>query len=164
MAAPPMRDDDDGVLPEWLNLVPTANDVPGSTGVTVDGEACRTRRGLLAEWARALDFPGYFGHNWDAFADCLTDRAWPEVADPDHPTELLGPLSVAVRHGERLLVDERPDQLTTFLVVLDDVATGRTLLQPGPHWSPDEPRLLLTLLLPAGAAGELSHRLRTAWR
>lgn len=28
---------------------------------------------LLDVVARDLEFPAYFGHNWDAFADCLAD-------------------------------------------------------------------------------------------
>ena len=35
--------------------------------------------------AEALDFPDYYGMNWDAFWDCLTDM----VSDPIH-IELIG--------------------------------------------------------------------------
>ena len=28
---------------------------------------------LLTSMAKACDFPDYFGHNWDALWDCLTD-------------------------------------------------------------------------------------------
>lgn len=31
---------------------------------------------LLRAAAAALAFPPYFGRNWDAFADCLTDLSW----------------------------------------------------------------------------------------
>ncbi|MBM4076765.1 MAG: barstar family protein [Planctomycetes bacterium] len=34
------------------------------------------KRELLRLYAEALDFPGYFGWNWDALADCLTDLGW----------------------------------------------------------------------------------------
>lgn len=30
----------------------------------------------LARIASALDFPEWFGHNWDALADCLGDLPW----------------------------------------------------------------------------------------
>jgi hypothetical protein len=31
---------------------------------------------LLARIAEALDFPDWFGHNWDALEDCLGDLSW----------------------------------------------------------------------------------------
>ncbi|WP_190133070.1 barstar family protein [Streptomyces mashuensis] len=31
---------------------------------------------FLDRCAADLDFPSWFGHNWDALADCLTDLSW----------------------------------------------------------------------------------------
>jgi len=42
----------------------------------LDGTAARTRAGFFQEMARVLHFPDYFGHNWDAVYDCLTDLSW----------------------------------------------------------------------------------------
>jgi RNAse (barnase) inhibitor barstar len=36
----------------------------------------RSKEGFLAAVAQALQFPDWFGHNWDALEDCLTDMAW----------------------------------------------------------------------------------------
>jgi RNAse (barnase) inhibitor barstar len=34
------------------------------------------KKQLLQEIGRSLDFPEWFGHNFDALADCLGDMAW----------------------------------------------------------------------------------------
>lgn len=42
----------------------------------IDLADCRGKHDLLRRIASALAFPGSFGMNWDALADCLGDLAW----------------------------------------------------------------------------------------
>jgi RNAse (barnase) inhibitor barstar len=51
-------------------------DEAGWTGRVVDGSAMDDRAGLFAQFAAALEFPDWFGHNWDALVDCLRDLSW----------------------------------------------------------------------------------------
>lgn len=42
----------------------------------VDLSSVRDKTALFKHLAAALEFPSWFGHNWDALADCLSDLAW----------------------------------------------------------------------------------------
>ena len=44
--------------------------------VVVDCAHVRTKAQFLEECERSYRFPAYFGHNWDALADCLADLQW----------------------------------------------------------------------------------------
>jgi RNAse (barnase) inhibitor barstar len=46
----------------------------------VDLKGVTGKEGFLKRAAKELDFPPYFGMNWDAFSDCLTDMAWRPAA------------------------------------------------------------------------------------
>lgn len=81
----------------WLTV--TTDPAPS----VVDGRASRTRAAFFKEVARALAFPAYFGHNWDALVDCLRDT---------------GPVEVIVANAEQLLADEPPTQFAVFLDIM----------------------------------------------
>lgn len=38
------------------------------------------KEALLKDIAAALDFPDWFGQNWDALEDCLSDLSWRDAA------------------------------------------------------------------------------------
>ncbi|MDH6140277.1 hypothetical protein P3T35_002285 [Kitasatospora sp. GP30] len=106
----------------------------------VRGSHCRTRPGLFREWAAGLRFPDYFGHNWDAFEECLGDLLRPPGA--------VGPVAVLllVTEADQLLADEPPGQLAVLLGILDTVSASAEL------------RVLFDTPAPA----LLAHRIATA--
>lgn len=85
----------------WLTV--TADRAPA----VIDGRACRTRAAFFEETARALDFPDYFGRNWDALTDCLRDT---------------GAVTLIVAHADELLAAEPPAALATLLTILRTAA------------------------------------------
>jgi RNAse (barnase) inhibitor barstar len=103
---------------------------------SLDGAEMRTEVDLFAEAARALRLPDYFGANWDALSDCLTDLSWLPA-----PAYLL-----VVEHAHQVLVDEPPDRLEVWRRVLSEAARfwGEPV-QDGEWW--DRPPVPFTVLL-----------------
>ena len=44
--------------------------------VELDGTKMLSKTSLFSEVAAKLLFPDYFGNNWDAFYDCISDLSW----------------------------------------------------------------------------------------
>lgn len=42
----------------------------------IDASAARTKSQMLGLLGRSLAFPSWYGRNWDALEDCLTDLSW----------------------------------------------------------------------------------------
>ncbi|MFE7317684.1 barstar family protein [Streptomyces sp. NPDC057555] len=69
-----------GVLP-WPADRPVADALAaagdaGWNAAALDLADVGDKAAFMARCAAALDFPAYFGANWDALADCLTDLSW----------------------------------------------------------------------------------------
>ena len=82
----------------------------GKTARIVRGQRCRSKEGLFQEIASALQFPHYFGDNWDALEECLGDLGW---IDSDHLTLLITNVDMLLSSGRKDLV--------TFLEILRSV-------------------------------------------
>ncbi|HEX5417708.1 MAG TPA: barstar family protein [Chloroflexota bacterium] len=48
----------------------------GALAIFVDGSVIRNEEHLFAEFAAAMEFPDYFGWNWDTFDQCVRDLNW----------------------------------------------------------------------------------------
>ena len=46
----------------------------------IRGKRCGDTQALFQEWSAALQFPYYFGGNWDAFEECVGDLEWLSAA------------------------------------------------------------------------------------
>lgn len=75
----------------------------------IKGRHCKTSANLFAEFAQALKFPDYFGHNWDAMEECLADLEW---------LPAKGYVIVITDAGGVLPEDE--EEYETFLEILRD--------------------------------------------
>ncbi len=64
------------VTPSGTAVTSLVKPPPGYALRIVQGKKCTTPAGVFEEFARALEFPDYFGHNWDALEECLADLGW----------------------------------------------------------------------------------------
>jgi len=69
------------------------------------------KQGFIGLVAKALDFPEWFGGNWDAFEDCLGDLSW-------HPAPGY---VLLLEHGKHFGAGHK-QEFVTALEVLDGVA------------------------------------------
>ncbi|MEM9299810.1 MAG: barstar family protein [Bacteroidota bacterium] len=72
----------------------------------------KTKEGLFNQFAQAFKFPEYFGENWSAFNDCVTDLGW-ITADA---------YSVLLLNSEFILADESSDQFDIFIRIISEAA------------------------------------------
>jgi RNAse (barnase) inhibitor barstar len=52
--------------------------IPSAHSFFINGDNIIDKQTFLKEFADQLNFPEYFGFNWDAFSDCITDLSWLE--------------------------------------------------------------------------------------
>lgn len=104
--------------PPWSTLLVVPQATPASALVktppgyavrTIQGTKCRTASGLFDEFARALAFPDYFGHNWDALEECLADLEW-----------LPAKGYILLITDAHAVLPEDEEEYETLLEVLDD--------------------------------------------
>jgi hypothetical protein len=110
----------------WDLMMKWQRSAPGHlVGRAVRGRKATTTGALFDEFAAALQFPYYFGENWDAFDECLADLDW-------LPAEAYG---IFVLNGVHLLEKEPHDTLQLLLRTLDRIGQewGKPKEGPRPH-------------------------------
>ena len=109
----------------------------------------RTVQGVFDEFAAAFQFPYYFGENWPAFKECLTDLSWLPASA----------YVVCISKADQLLADSGP----SFEVLI------RNLISVARGWGGETPDLKVSgqsptpfhvlLQVPTGSADGLVERL-----
>jgi RNAse (barnase) inhibitor barstar len=77
----------------------------------IKGDQINDKSQFLRSVAETLQFPDYFGSNWDALGDCLTDMSWNDSAGYiivyDHP---------------HILADNSPEDFRTLVLIFQESA------------------------------------------
>lgn len=79
----------------------------------IRGRKARTLEGFFDEFAAAFQFPYYFGENWAAFRDCMTDLDWL----PFQPGVV-----VLLYGADEVLADAHPAEMHTLVQALATAA------------------------------------------
>ena len=121
------------VVPQGGSTSALVKTPPGFVTRTIQGRKCRTASNLFGEFARALAFPEYFGHNWDAFYDCLADLSEHHRGGLVIVFDDLSGFARAEAEEFAAAVDSLRDAVECFWTSpLDALAIGSFLLTKGP--------------------------------
>jgi RNAse (barnase) inhibitor barstar len=103
---------------------------PGQPPVVriVRGAKAQTTPALFDEMAAALQFPYYFGENWDALDECLVDLEWLEGSG----------FVLIFTEAQTLLAGEPASELADLLEILEEAA--RSWASPAKHEASAAPR------------------------
>jgi RNAse (barnase) inhibitor barstar len=85
----------------------------GMDAARIDLDGCTDKAEFLSRTAEALAFPEWFGHNWDAFFDCLADLSWRPARG-----------HVLVFENTADMRRHAPEALDTALTILADAAVA----------------------------------------
>jgi RNAse (barnase) inhibitor barstar len=110
------------IAPGEVESLCTAGRDAGLRCTRLDLAGCTDKDELLKRFAVALEFPAWFGANWDALADCLADLGW--LPDTGH--------ALLIENAAELQA-AAPETLDTTLEILAE--TSRAWQSRGlPFW------------------------------
>ena len=114
---------------------------PGFVLKSIKGAKCKTPAALFTEFAKVMELPDYFGHNWDALEECLADLDWM----PAKGYVLL------LTDAEQILPEDEEDY-ATLLEVLSDAGEAWASGQAGMGERPVTPFHVLFAVTERGKA------------
>jgi RNAse (barnase) inhibitor barstar len=75
----------------------------------INGRNCKNDVDLFHEFARTMNFPSYFGNNWDAFSECIGDLEW--ISAPAYVIYII--------NAEKLLEGEEESKFKILIEILE---------------------------------------------
>ena len=111
----------------------------GGTFIGTLSPSVNGKEALFSELYKVLDFPGWFGFNWDALFDCLRDFEWIENRQ------------IVLRHSEIPKLES--EELGVYLEILWDSMND---------WKPEEDHEF-TVIFPIAAEKEIKLRIPQAF-
>ncbi len=115
-----------GVFSLPAHDIPDLVDVAAASGFPVfrvSLAGCTDSSEVLARLGQQLQFPDWYGQNWDALSDCLTDFSWREAGGYVLICEQLGDFRAA---GD--------DDFDTLIEILSDASASWSVLGI-PFWA-----------------------------
>jgi hypothetical protein len=101
-----------------------------------------TADGVFREFSAALQFPWYFGQNWSAFNDCLSDLSWINFTG----------LIVVIFDADRVLDEDQDDMKTLVHRLVNAHAVFSASVSLGEWWDrPPKPFHVLLQLDPSSS-------------
>ena len=96
-------------------LTQSWEDNPEYDLTVLDGAKCLTKDDFFDEVSSRLDFPNYFGRNWDAFNDSFPEALWNK--------EKLKYI-ITIVNADKLLMNARETDLFNMLDIIKDFISG----------------------------------------
>jgi hypothetical protein len=145
--------------PPWLWWLPAGKSSAlqrevsesGMLNMRLRGAAMRNVVGMFSEFSRVLEFPEYFGRNWNGFEDCLRDLAWLRARG----------YVLSIQDADQLLIDEPSSELRMFVRIMRSVAAKWSEpIHRGESW--DHPAVPLHVVLEAPPSASTAAMTRFA--
>jgi RNAse (barnase) inhibitor barstar len=100
-----------GIYCDWSDVAKCIYFGENTYIANIEGNNCKSLEDLFSEFARAFQFPDYFGGNWAALDECINDLEW-----------LPSSNYVVLIKNANLVLDSEPKQLQTLLRILRNTA------------------------------------------
>jgi RNAse (barnase) inhibitor barstar len=113
----------------------------------IDGSTCKNRSDLFSNLASLFEFPSYFGRNWDALDECITDLEWM----PGRGYILL------LKNADQLLSEDARESYATFIGIMKKAGEEWSIPQVG-EWSRQATPFHVLL-----AVSDSKRNMRTDW-